>query len=71
MERSFFPMRRSFDAYLEQTGRARSCRVDALFDVMVGALFTRALNYGAEGAGEFARSVAHVVTAALQPTKGA
>lgn len=67
MERSFFPMRRSFDAYLEQTGRRAVVSSDALFDVMVGALFTRALNYGAEGADEFARSVAQVVTAALQP----
>jgi AcrR family transcriptional regulator len=65
MERSFFPMRTSFDTYLEQTGRKPVVASDALFDVMVGALFTRALNYGAEDAGEFARAVAHVVTAAL------
>jgi AcrR family transcriptional regulator len=70
MERSFFPMRQSFDDYLAQSGRASLVASDALFDVMVGALFTRALNYGAEGAAEFARSVAEVVTAALRPVKG-
>lgn len=69
MERSFFPMRTSFDAYLEKSGRRATVATDALFDVMVGALFTRALNYGAEDAEEFARAVAQVVTAALQPTK--
>jgi AcrR family transcriptional regulator len=68
MERSFFPMRRSFDAYLEQSGRSPIVASDALFDVMLGALFTRALNEGADGAEEFARSVAHVVTAALRPS---
>jgi AcrR family transcriptional regulator len=66
MERSFFPMRTSFDAYLEKSGRRGVVSTDALFDVMVGALFTRALNYGAEDAAEFARAVAQVVTAALQ-----
>jgi AcrR family transcriptional regulator len=74
MERSFFPMRTSFDIYLEQTGRKPVVSSDALFDVMVGALFTRALNYGAEDAAEFARAVAHVVTAALNagpPKRGA
>jgi AcrR family transcriptional regulator len=74
MERSFFPMRTSFDIYLEETGRKPVVSSDALFDVMVGALFTRALNYGAEDAAEFARAVAHVVTAALNavpPKRGA
>jgi hypothetical protein len=41
---------------------------DAVFEVMLGALFTRALNYGSEDAAEFARSVAQVVTATLLPT---
>jgi hypothetical protein len=68
MERSFFPMRTSFDAYLEKSGRRAVVSTDALFDVMVGALFTRALNYGAEGAEEFARAVAQIVTAALGPS---
>jgi len=66
MQRSFFPMRKSFEAYLEQTGRKPAVSSDALFDVMVGALFTRALNEGADGAAEFARAVAEVVTAALR-----
>jgi AcrR family transcriptional regulator len=66
MERSFFPMRRSFDAYLAQSGRTPVVSSEALFDVMLGALFTRALNEGAEGAEEFAQSVAQVVTGALR-----
>ncbi|MGN6474577.1 MAG: TetR/AcrR family transcriptional regulator [Mycobacteriales bacterium] len=70
MERSFFPMRTSFDAYLEKSGRRPVVSTDALFDVMVGALFTRALNYGAEDAAAFAQEVAQVITAALQPTSG-
>jgi len=69
MQRSFFPMRKSFEAYLNKTGRRPVVSSDALFDVMVGALFTRALNEGAEDAEEFARAVAQVVTAALQPAK--
>jgi AcrR family transcriptional regulator len=69
MQRSFYPMRRSFDAFLEQTGRKAVVPSDALFDVMVGALFTRALNEGAEDAEEFAHAVAGVITAALQPGK--
>jgi AcrR family transcriptional regulator len=68
MERSFFPMRRSFDAYLEQSGRTPIVSSDALFDVMLGALFTRALNEGAEGAKEFAKAVAQVVTSSLRPS---
>ncbi|HWC33440.1 MAG TPA: TetR/AcrR family transcriptional regulator [Mycobacteriales bacterium] len=69
MQRSFYPMRKSFEAYLEQTGRRPVVSTDALFDVMVGALFTRALNDGAEDAAEFARAVAAVITASLQPAK--
>ncbi|HVT19835.1 MAG TPA: TetR/AcrR family transcriptional regulator [Mycobacteriales bacterium] len=69
MQRSFYPMRKSFEAYLDQTGRRPVVSTDALFDVMVGALFTRALNDGAEDAAEFARAVAAVITASLQPAK--
>ena len=36
---------------------------------MLGALFTRALNQGAEDAEEFAHAVALVVTTTLQPTE--
>ena len=62
-------MRASFEAYLEQTGRKPVVSSDALFDVMLGALFTRALNDGAEDAAEFAHAVAAVVTTTLQPAK--
>jgi AcrR family transcriptional regulator len=67
MDRSVRPMRESFHAYLDATGRTPVVSPDALFDVVLGALFTRALNEGAHEAREFARSVAQVVTAALQP----
>ncbi|HVU61507.1 MAG TPA: TetR/AcrR family transcriptional regulator [Mycobacteriales bacterium] len=70
MQRSFFPMRKSFEAYLAQTGRQPTVSSDALFDVMVGALFTRALNEGSDGAAEFARAVAEIVTAALRSPTG-
>jgi hypothetical protein len=39
---------------------------DQLFDIMLGALFTRALNEGAEGAEQFAHAVALVITTTLQ-----
>ena len=67
VERSVIPMRASFEAFLASTGRRPAVSVDALFDVMLGALFTRALNQGAEGAAEFAHAVALVVTTTLQP----
>jgi AcrR family transcriptional regulator len=65
--RSVLPMRASFEAFLATTGRTPAVSVDALFDVMLGALFTRALNQGAEAAAEFAHAVALVVTTTLQP----
>jgi AcrR family transcriptional regulator len=64
--RSVIPMRASFEAFLAKTGRTPAVGVDALFDVMLGALFTRALNQGAEDAEEFAHAVALVVTTTLQ-----
>jgi AcrR family transcriptional regulator len=64
-ERSVLPMRVSFAAFLAETGRVASVSTEAVFEVMLGALFTRALNYGSEGAAEFAHSVAQVVTATL------
>jgi AcrR family transcriptional regulator len=70
--RSVIPMRVSFEAFLAKTGRTPAVSVDALFDVMLGALFTRALNQGAEDAEAFAHAVALVVTTTLQapgPTK--
>jgi AcrR family transcriptional regulator len=65
VERSVTPMRSSFEAYIAKTGRTPAVPIDALFDVMLGALFTRALNDGADGAKEFARAVAAVVTVVL------
>jgi AcrR family transcriptional regulator len=68
--RSVVPMRVSFEAFLAKTGRTPAVGVDALFDVMLGALFTRALNQGAEDAEEFAHAVALVITTTLQaPSK--
>jgi AcrR family transcriptional regulator len=71
VERSVVPMRVSFEAFLAKTGRTPAVSVEALFDVMLGALFTRALNQGAEGAPEFAHAVALVVTTTLQPPEAA
>jgi AcrR family transcriptional regulator len=66
VDRSVVPMRASFEAYVARTGRTPAVSAEELFDVMLGALFTRALNSGAEGATEFARAVATVVTTTLQ-----
>jgi AcrR family transcriptional regulator len=71
VERSVVPMRVSFEAFLAKTGRTPAVSVEALFDVMLGALFTRALNQGAEGAPDFAHAVALVVTTTLQPPEAA
>ena len=66
-ERSVLPMRMSFATFVAEAGRVASVSSDAVFEVMLGALFTRALNYGSVDAAEFARSVAQVVTATLLP----
>jgi AcrR family transcriptional regulator len=72
IERSVKPMRTSFEDYIAKTGRDPVVDPDLLFDVMLGALFTRALNEGAEGAEEFAHAVALVITTTLQaPGKAA
>jgi AcrR family transcriptional regulator len=65
--RTMTPMRASFEAYLARTGRVTTGSVEALFEVMMGALFARALNAGADGADEFAREVALIALSALQP----
>jgi AcrR family transcriptional regulator len=71
-QRSVAPMRGTFAAYLASTGRQPVGSIDALFDVMIGSLFVRAINTGAVGADEFAREVAAIVAAALRPaTPGA
>ncbi|MBV9484532.1 MAG: TetR/AcrR family transcriptional regulator [Frankiaceae bacterium] len=69
MERSVTPMRASFRDYIAKTGRDPVVDADQLFDVMLGALFTRALNEGAEGAEAFAHAVAKVITTTLDESK--
>jgi len=69
--RTLTPMRQSFEAFLRDSGRnsvhgTDGASVEAVFEVMMGALFARALNVGDEGAEEFAHQVALVATAALQ-----
>src|SRR3954451_21941219 len=64
--RTLAPMRESFEAFLRETGRRPSGSVEALFEVMMGALFARALNVGSDGAEDFAQQVALVATCALQ-----
>jgi len=65
--RTLAPMRRSFEAFLRDVGsEPGGASVEALFEVMMGALFARALNVGADGAEEFARQVALIATSALQ-----
>src|SRR5579875_1941185 len=44
--RSVVPMREGFERFVESTGRTPVGDIEALFDVMLGALFTRALNVG-------------------------
>ena len=66
-QRSVAPMRGTFAAYLASTGRQPVGSVDALFDVMIGSLFVRAINTGAVGADEFAREVAGIVACSLRP----
>jgi AcrR family transcriptional regulator len=65
--RTVMPMRASFEAYLERTGRRPAVPVEVLFEVMLGALFARALNVGADGADEFSRELALIVTTNLAP----
>lgn len=67
VERSVLPMRDGFAAFVTRSSRRALVSPDALFDVMLGALFTRALNVGDLDAESFARSVSLVVTAALAP----
>jgi AcrR family transcriptional regulator len=69
VQRSVTPMRESFARFLDSTGRQAVGDVDALFDVMIGALFVRAIDSGAQGAAGFAREVAVIVSCALADTK--
>jgi AcrR family transcriptional regulator len=66
-QRSVSPMRQTFASYLATAGWRSVGNVDALFDVMIGSLFVRAINTGAAGAEDFARDVAAIVTRSLEP----
>jgi len=63
--RTMTPMRESFEGFLARTGRRSIGSLEALFEVMLGALFARALNIGADGAREFANELAIIVAARL------
>jgi AcrR family transcriptional regulator len=65
VDRTVRPMQESFEAYLARNGHRPSRSVDTLFEVMLGALFARALNVGEEGADDFATAVAAIAMAAL------
>ena len=67
VQRSIVPMRATFAAYVERTGRTPIGDVEALFDVMIGALFVRAVSAGSAGAAAFAREVSAIVSASLDP----
>jgi AcrR family transcriptional regulator len=65
VQRSLTPMRAAFADFVARTGRQPVADVQALFDVMIGALFVRAISTGAADADAFARQVARVISAAL------
>lgn len=69
VQRSVTPMRAAFADFLETTHRQAVSSTDALFDVMMGALFVRAINSGGAGAEAFAREVAAIVARSLMPTR--
>ena len=64
--RTVRPMQESFEAFVTRNGRKPTQPVETLFEVMLGALFARALNVGSEGADEFATELARIATAALR-----
>ena len=66
--RTVDPMRQSFEGFLARTGRTTTGSVEALFEVILGALFARALNVGEVGADDFAREVALVALSSLKPS---
>ena len=65
VRRSLAPMRQVFAQFVEDTGRQPAADPAALFDVMIGALFVRAISTGPAGADAFAREVARIISAAL------
>src|SRR5881398_3723628 len=64
--RTVRPMQDSFEVFVGRSGGRPTAAVETLFEVMLGALFARALNVGEEGADKFAREVARIATAALR-----
>src|SRR3954453_12129311 len=48
VQRSVTPMREAFAAYLQQSGRQPIGSAEALFDLMIGGLFVRAINSGTD-----------------------
>jgi AcrR family transcriptional regulator len=64
-ERSVVPMRAAFVEFVERSGRRPAVDAQALFDIVIGALFVRAIASGAADADEFAEQVARLVAAAL------
>ena len=64
--RTVDPMRKSFEDFVARTGHTATSSVESLFEVMLGALFARALNVGDAGAEQFASDVAVVMLASLQ-----
>lgn len=65
VQRSVTPMREAFASFLTTTGRRPVGSVDVLFDVVMSALFVRAINSGRAGADAFAGELARIVSAAL------
>ncbi|HEU5034303.1 MAG TPA: TetR/AcrR family transcriptional regulator [Mycobacteriales bacterium] len=68
-QRSVTPMRQAFARFLAETDHEPVGSVDALFDVMMGSLFVRAINSGAAGADAFAGEVARIVAQSLRPVR--
>jgi AcrR family transcriptional regulator len=63
--RTVTPMRESFEHFASRRGRHAVAAPDAVFELIVGALFTRAQSSGLDGADEFACQVGLVAAAAL------
>jgi AcrR family transcriptional regulator len=63
--RTVTPMRESFQRFAGRRAGRAVAAPDAVFELVVGALFTRAQSSGLDGAEEFARQVGLVAAAAL------
>ena len=64
--RTVRPMQDSFEAFVARSSRRPAASIETLFEVMLGALFTRAVNVGDEGADKFARELAQIATVVLR-----